>query len=115
MTIFNMTSREDLQHAFDLISQMITPALEGTDKGEEKSSIVLRGAMKNRTDLGLNISLIKGEHGVAKCFSVTLVRILSMEGTRQDSTVSIDMELPQVNNKQQKNIAFGISPAYTAG
>jgi hypothetical protein len=91
------------------------PALDGTDKGEEKSSIVLRGAMKNRNDLGLSISLIKGEHGVAKCFSVTLVRMLLMEGTKPDTTASIEMELPQVSIKQQKNIAFGVSPAYTAG
>jgi hypothetical protein len=115
MTIFNMTSRQDLQHAFDLISQMITPTLDGTDKGEEKSSIVLRGAMKNRHDLGLSISLIKGDHGIAKCFSVTLVRVLSMETARQDSTVSVGMELPQISNKQQKNVGFGASPAYTAG
>lgn len=114
MTIFNMTSRQDLQHAFDLISQMITPTLDGTDKGEEKPSIVLRGAMKNRSDLGLSISLIKGDHGIAKCFSVTLVRILSVESTKQD-TVSIEMELPQVSIKQQNNVGFGAGPAYTAG
>ena len=122
MTIFNMTSRQDLQHAFDLISQMITPALTGapadaTDKGDEdkSQSIVLRGAMKNRTDLGLSISLIKGENGIAKCFSVTLVRILSMETTKPD-TVSIEMELPQVRaTKQQKNITGLGLPAYTSG
>lgn len=116
MTIFNMTSRQDLQHAFDLISQMITPALDnGLDKGEDKSSIVLRGAMKKRTDLGLNISLIKGEHGIVKCFCVTLIRILSIKSTRPD-TVSIEMELPQIcYTKQQKNVGLGSSPAYTAG
>ena len=120
MTIFNMTSRQDLQHAFDLISQMITPALGGADnaaseKGEDKSSIVLRGAMKNRTDLGLSISLIKGENGIAKCFCITLVKILSMETTRPD-TVQIEMELPQVwSTKQQKNVGFAGAPAYTAG
>ena len=114
MTIFNMTSRQDLQHAFDLISQMITPTLDGTER-EEKSSIVLRGAMKNRQDLGLSISLIKGDHGIAKCFSVTLVRVLSNETTRQDTTVSVEMELPQISNKQQMNVGFGASPAYTAG
>ncbi|KAL7540240.1 hypothetical protein ACHAXR_010446 [Thalassiosira sp. AJA248-18] len=117
MTIFNMTSRQDLQHAFDLISQMITPTLDNTvcDKGDDKSSIVLRGAMKKRSDLGLSISLIKGDNGVAKCFCVTLVRILSMEATRPD-TVSIEMELPQVwSTKQQKNVGFGASPAYTSG
>ena len=120
MTIFNMTSRQDLQHAFDLISQMITPTLDNnagiaSDKGDDKSSIVLRGAMKKRSDLGLSISLIKGDHGMAKCFCVTLVRILSMETTRPD-TVSIEMELPQVwSTKQQKNVGFGAAPAYTAG
>lgn len=127
MTIFNVTSRQDLQHAFDLISQMITPTLEnnngingigsncslGSDKGDDKSSIVLRGAMKTSTDLGLSISLIKGDQGIAKCFCVTLVRILSMETTRPD-TVSIHMEIPQVT-KQQTRIGFGVSPAYTSG
>mmetsp|Transcript_3170 Transcript_3170/g.7009 ORF Transcript_3170/g.7009 Transcript_3170/m.7009 type:complete len:903 (-) Transcript_3170:432-3140(-) len=116
MTIFNMTSRQDLQQAFDLISQMITPTLDnGADKGEDKSSIVLRGAMKKRADLGLSVSLIKGDHGIAKCFCVTLVRILSIESTRPD-TVSIEMELPQVwSTKQQTNVGFGASPAYTTG
>lgn len=123
MTIFNMTSRQDLQHAFDLISQMITPTLGnaaggvgiGEKGGEDKSSIVLRGAMKNRTDLGLSISLIKGENGIAKCFCVTLVRILSMETTKPD-TVSIEMEIPQVlSTKQQKNVGFASAPAYTSG
>ena len=114
MTIFNMTSRHDLQHAFDLISQMITPTLDGTDKGENKPSIALRGAMKNRSDLGLSITLIKGDHGIAKCFSVTLVRILQ-ESTRQDST-SMEVELPQVSmlKQPQQSIGFG-APAYTAG
>ena len=121
MTIFNMTSRQDLQHAFDLISQMITPALTGapadnTKGGEDKSqSIVLRGAMKNRTDLGLSISLIKGENGIAKCFCVTLVRILSMD-TTNPGTVSIEMELPQVRaTKQQKSITGLGLPTYTSG
>ena len=114
MTIFNMTSREDLQHAFDLISQMITPTLNGPNQ-EKSKTIVLRGAMKTRNDLGLSISLIKGEHGIAKCFCVTLVRILSMESRRQD-TVSIEMELPQVGSENKpKNLGFGVSPAYTSG
>lgn len=119
MTVFNITSRQDLQHAFDLISQMITPTLDGGNApsklGDDKSSIILRGAMKSQQDLGLSISLIKGEQGVAKCFCVTLVRILSIETTRPD-TVSIEVELPQVwPTKQQKNVGFGASPAYTAG
>lgn len=112
MTIFNMTARIDLQHAFDLISQMITPP-SVEDQQKKSNTIVLRGAMKNRSDLGLSVSLIKGDLGIAKCFSVTLVKILSMETSRPD-TVSIEMELPHVESKQH-SIGFGVIPAYTSG
>merc|ERR1711976_368183 len=67
MTIFNMTSRNDLQHAFDRISQMITPNLESPNQDESKS-IILQGAMNGRNDLGLSISLIKGSQGIGRCF-----------------------------------------------
>ena len=116
MTIFNMTSKQDLQHAFELISQMLAPSLDNsipiTDK---QDSIVLRGAMKTRDDLGLSISLIKGEHGIAKCFCITLVRILAVE-TQQPDPIAIQMELPTVVCKlQNKNAGFGFMPAYTSG
>ena len=114
MTIFNMTARADLQHAFDLISQMITPP-SAEDQQKKSNTIVLRGAMKNRSDLGLSVSLIKGELGIAKCFCVTLVKIISMETSRPD-TVSIEMELPQVeSSSKQKSNGFGVFPAYTTG
>ncbi|KAL7489837.1 hypothetical protein ACHAW6_015718 [Cyclotella cf. meneghiniana] len=114
MTIFNMTSRNDLQHAFDLISQMIAPTLEVPDQDKSKS-IILQGAMRNRNDLGLSISLIKGDHGIGKCFCVTLVRILSMDKSRPD-VVSVEMELPVIPAKNNvKDIGFGTSPTYTAG
>lgn len=112
MTIFNMTSRDDLQHAFDLISQMITPNLESPNQDESKS-IILRGAMKDRNDLGLSISLIKGSQGIGRCFCVTLVRIISRNTSRPD-VISVEMELPFVPSKNS-NIGFGVSPAYTAG
>jgi hypothetical protein len=72
MTIFNLTSRQDLQVAFDLISKMISPPPDGGTGNPPPC--VLRGAMKHRNDLGLSISLIKGSDGIAKCFSVTLIR-----------------------------------------
>jgi len=112
MTIFNMTARTDLQHAFDLISQMITPP-SVEDQQKKSNTIVLRGAMKNRNDLGISVSLINGDSGIAKCFCVTLVKILSMESSRPD-TVSIEMELPQVESKP-KSVGFGVYPAYTSG
>jgi hypothetical protein len=73
MTIFNLTARQDLQHAFDLISQMLSAP---SDAGSipTMSTCALRGSLKQRTDLGLSVTLIKGEDdGVAKCFCVTLV------------------------------------------
>jgi hypothetical protein len=73
MTIFNFTAREDLQHAFDLISQMLSAPTDSSGNATA-NACVLRGSMKNRTDLGLSVTLIKGEDGVAKCFCVTLIQ-----------------------------------------
>jgi len=70
LTIFNMTARQDLQHAFDLISQMISPPMESGDP----QPIVLRGAMNNRDDLGLGVAIVKGDDGIAKFFCVTLIK-----------------------------------------
>jgi len=72
MTVFNLTFRDDLQTAFDIISHMLQPS--GPSVGEPATSCKLRGSMKHRTDLGLSVTLIKGDDGVAKCFCVTLIR-----------------------------------------
>jgi PAS domain S-box-containing protein len=70
LTVFNLTARQDLQSAFDLISQMLSAPLDPT---VTNTSCVLRGALKHRTDVGLSVKLIKGNDGVAKCFCVTLI------------------------------------------
>jgi len=72
LTIFNLTARTDLQQAFDLISQMISPPMDAAQ--DTKKPVILRGAMKDRSDLGLSINLVKGEDGIAKCFCVTLIK-----------------------------------------
>lgn len=72
MTIFNVTARQDLQYAFDLISQMLSGPPDGNGSAPS-STCTLRGSLKNRSDLGLSVTLIKGDDGVAKCFCVTLV------------------------------------------
>jgi hypothetical protein len=72
LTIFNLTARNDLQRSFDLISRMITPMVDGGE--EPPRQIVLRGAINQRTDLGMSISLVKGSDGISKCFCVTLVK-----------------------------------------
>ena len=73
LTIFNLTARQDLQHAFDLISQLISPPMDAPDGGIQQP-IVLRGAMNNRNDLGLGVALVKGDDGIAKFFCVTLIK-----------------------------------------
>jgi len=82
MTIFNITSREDLQGAFDMMSQLITPPTVGLDAdgnniedGKTQAPVVLRSAIRNRSDLGLSVSLIRGDDGVARNFNVTLVKL----------------------------------------
>lgn len=93
LTIFNLTARQDLQLAFDQISQLISPPLDeplshngdaatsptaaggiGSGNAPPTKPIVLRGSMKNRDDLGMSISLVRGDGGIAKCFCVTLVK-----------------------------------------
>lgn len=113
MTIFNMTSKNDLQQAFDLISEMITPNIENPNQEDESKSIILQGSMKTRNDLGLSISLVKGNQGIGRCFSVTLVRIISMDKSRPGAT-TVEMELPVIPMKSG-DVGFGVSPAYTAG
>ena len=73
-TIFNLTSREDLQGAFDMMSQLITPS-NFKNEDDSKPPVVLRSNIKNRSDLGLSVSLIRGEDGVARYFNVTLVKL----------------------------------------
>jgi PAS domain S-box-containing protein len=85
MTIFNITSRDDLQGAFDMMSQLITPSTGGLDAdgntsiGDDgskgQSPVILRSAIRHRSDLGLSVSLIRGEDNVARYFSVTLVKL----------------------------------------
>jgi PAS domain S-box-containing protein len=82
MTIFNITSREDLQGAFDMMSQLITPPTGVLDAdgnsikdGKTQAPVVLRSAIRHRSDLGLSVSLIRGDDGVARNFNVTLVKL----------------------------------------
>ena len=83
MTIFNVTSRDDLQGAFDMMSQLITPPQGGLDAdgngveggGGLQSPVILQSAIRHRSDLGLSVSLIRGDDGVARYFNVTLVKL----------------------------------------
>lgn len=85
MTIFNITSREDLQGAFDMMSQLITPPsgqldADGNGNGgvidnSSQTPVILRSAIRNRSDLGLSVSLIRGDDGMARYFNVTLVKL----------------------------------------
>ena len=116
MTIFNLTSRSDLQHAFDLISQMISPP---SNIQHKPPPCILQGSMKNRNDLGLSISLVKGEDdGIAKCFCVTLVKNPNPFSPRPNNVMSEATLSQQGNNETLQKSQRGndmSSPAYTTG
>lgn len=116
MTVFNLTAREDLQSAFDLISQMLSAPL---DPSVTNTSCVLRGALRHRPDVGLSVKLIKGNDGVAKCFCITLIQnpssvfdtsrpipaAITVTGQGQLVSGAKDPSQPVLNQ----------APAYTAG
>jgi hypothetical protein len=112
MTVFNLTSREDLQNAFDLISQMISPSGGGRTTPRP---CVLRGSMKNRDDLGLSVALIKGDDGIAKCFCVTLIlNPLSPFDTSKPIPATADM-IHIAASQPKDDGSLNSSPAYTTG
>mmetsp|Transcript_15229 Transcript_15229/g.22458 ORF Transcript_15229/g.22458 Transcript_15229/m.22458 type:complete len:506 (-) Transcript_15229:249-1766(-) len=119
MTIFNMTSRQDLQHAFDLISQMISPSSEVCAEAESQKSCVLRGSMKNRNDIGLHVSLVKGNDGIAKCFCVTLImNPASPFDTAKPVPASSDLIQLSISQPMKDNNPSGNlngAPAFTSG
>jgi hypothetical protein len=118
LTIFNMTARQDLQQAFDLISQMISPPMDSRSE-EPSKPIVLRGALKNRSDLGLSVSLVKGEDGISKCFCITLVKNpASPFDNSKPTPVSFDAvgqtSATTVGITSKKN-TMNQTPAFTSG
>lgn len=116
MTIFNLTSRQDLQQAFDLISHMISPPSAEADANQKPKPCVLRGSMKDRDDLGLNVGLIRGEDGIAKCFCVTLIKNPSSPfDTSRPTPATADLVVPTSASSVAKGTTISSTPAYTAG
>lgn len=120
LTIFNMTARQDLQHAFDLISQLISPPLDG-ENADPQQPIVLRGAMKNQHDLGLGVALVKGDDGISKFFCVTLIKNPSSpfdESKPIPATIELIQGTPLLTKQQQmqkEGAGLDSSPAFTTG
>ena len=46
MTIFNLTARQDLQHAFDLISQMLSPTDQNGSTSMNTCALFLRAGLR---------------------------------------------------------------------
>ena len=147
MTIFNVTSRDDLQGAFDMMSQLITPPTGGLDadgnnidEPKAQSPVILRSAIRHRSDLGLSVSLIRGEDGVARYFNVTLVKLppsapmsgslsstkpvpataeMSPEAAASEASNIISQApstQPEGDEKQNAAaLGLGAAPQYTAG
>ena len=118
MTIFNLTARQDLQHAFDLISQMLSSPTDA-DGNPQSSTCVLRGSLKNRNDLGLSVALVKGEDSIAKCFCVTLVlNPVSPYDVSRPIPATIEHIRPRFAMQSEKDLqpaALDQTPAYTTG
>lgn len=134
MTIFNITSRDDLQGAFDMMSKLITPPTtsgfdadgNNVEDATSQPPVVLRSAIRHRSDLGLSVSLVRGEDGVAKYFNITLVKLPSSLGIGAVKPVPATAEmsaepeqtvsgLQQVLSSTEKQGFQGNLPTYTAG
>lgn len=112
MTIFNMTARQDLQFAFDLMSRMLS--VDNGGSSQNRDSRVLRGAVKQRTDLGLSVTLIRSSNSAPKCFCITLmVSPTSPFDTSNYHPATLGNALPQ--NASGKSTGLENSMAYTAG
>lgn len=100
-TIFNLTSREDLQGAFDMMSQLITPTNFGGNEAMNGAQppVILRSAIRHRNDLGLSVSLIRGEDGCARYFNVTLVKLPSSLGLGNAKPVPATADMSPTNTE----------------
>ena len=114
LTIFNLTARQDLQHAFDLISQLISPPMEGP----VNKAISVRGSFKNRNDLGLCVNIVKGEDGIAKCFCVTIIKNPNSPFDNEPP-VPVSFESILQNASQttmgKAHASMAAAPAFTSG
>ena len=114
LTIFNLTARQDLQKAFDQMSQLISSPLKGE---EEPAPILLQGSVRDREDLGLSVSLIRGEDGILKCFCVTLIKNPAFYGPMAKpipvSFESITPRTQSVPKAPKSNL--DATPAFTTG
>lgn len=147
MTIFNITSKDDLQGAFDMMSQLITPPTGGLDTegnsiedNKSQSPVILRSAIRHRSDLGLSVSLVRGEDDIARHFNVTLVKLppsplgglgaenpipataemspeVSAAGEVLDVLKQAPIFMPTQSDDKQNDAYQGIdaAPQYTAG
>ena len=70
MTIFNITNRQDLQNAFDLISQMISPTLEGNHISGGKVGLGL--GSDSATPLLSGNTICENETGVSLTFGAEM-------------------------------------------
>lgn len=118
LTIFNLTARQDLQHAFDLISQLISPPMDAPPSGAQMP-IVLRGAMNKRNDLGLGVALVKGDDGIAKFFCVTLIKNPASpfdDSKPIPATIELIQGTPSMTRQLPKDGAgLDSAPAFTTG
>lgn len=71
-TLFNLIARADLQGSFDRISNMLMA--EANQDGQDKDPILVGASFSHRSDLGLQITLVRGSQGEMRHFCVTLMQ-----------------------------------------
>ncbi len=121
-----------------MMSQLITPSTGGLDAdgnsiedGKVQAPVVLRSAIRHRSDLGLSVSLIRGDDGVARNFNVTLVKLphstMGLGGLKpvpataeMSSDIPVDQRPNVVQQSQHEQVNkqnyLGLhTPQYTAG
>eukprot|EP00587_Corethron_hystrix_P002661 CAMPEP_0113311520 /NCGR_PEP_ID=MMETSP0010_2-20120614/8727_1 /TAXON_ID=216773 ORGANISM="Corethron hystrix, Strain 308" /NCGR_SAMPLE_ID=MMETSP0010_2 /ASSEMBLY_ACC=CAM_ASM_000155 /LENGTH=585 /DNA_ID=CAMNT_0000167181 /DNA_START=296 /DNA_END=2053 /DNA_ORIENTATION=- /assembly_acc=CAM_ASM_000155 len=114
LTIFNLTQREDLQTAFEQISNMISPPNEG-QPGAISNPCILRGIIKDQDNIELSVALIRGNDGIAKCFCVTLIEHRTCPNQTGNFGGFSSSALSAPLSEHGQDPLSSKSPAYTTG
>ena len=97
-TLFNLIARADLQGSFDRISNMLMA--EANQDGQTEEQLFVSASFPHRSDLGLQISLVRGSQGEMQHFCVTLVQSTVFPPT-QASISALPTEFSIVNTSEQ--------------
>ena len=73
MTLFDLICSTDLKYAIEYLRQMISLPKDATN-AMTLPRYVIRASTKTGVNIGLDVSLIKGNDGITKFFCVALIK-----------------------------------------